>query len=136
MSRIDVERRGERMSDGEVRTIVVAEDEPAVRDLILITLRRNGYHALAAVDGRDAMRIIERLGDAVDLLISDLVMPGVGGLELVALARAQLPRLPIVLITGYSQVQLPRGAENITLLAKPFTARGLIGAVRGASGEI
>jgi DNA-binding NtrC family response regulator len=112
-------------------TIAVAEDEPVVRDLILTTLRRYGYVALAAADGRKAMDLIEREGDGIDLLVSDVVMPHVGGLELVDLARARRPGLPIILMSGYSEQVLESGSvrEGVILLSKPFTAQRLVEAV-------
>jgi two-component system cell cycle sensor histidine kinase/response regulator CckA len=115
-------------------TIVVAEDEPVVRDLILTTLRRSGYEALAAADGRRAMELIERDGDRIDLLVSDVVMPHVGGLELVDLVRARRPALPIILISGYSEKLLPADSvrEGVIRLAKPFTAQRLTEVVREA----
>ena len=115
-------------------TIVVAEDEAVVRDLILTTLERHGYRVLAATDGREAMELIETRGPEIDLLVSDVVMPRVGGLELVQLARARHPDLPAILISGYSERLLPAGslAENVVLLEKPFTARRLTDAIQEA----
>ena len=117
-------------------TIVIAEDEPVVRDLILTTLRRHGYEAMAAADGRRAMDLIERSGDGIDLLVSDVVMPHVGGLELIDLARARRPGLPIILMSGYSEQVLQSGTvhEGVILLSKPFTAQRLMEAVGEALG--
>ena len=115
-------------------TILIAEDEPVVRDLILTTLRRYGYAVLAASDGREAMSILDGDGAGIDLLVSDVVMPNVGGLELLELARSKRPGLPVILISGYSEKLLPAGsvASDVMLLEKPFTARQLTDAIRRA----
>ena len=108
-------------------TILVAEDEPVVRDLILTTLRRAGYTVLTAADGRKAMELIDADRDRIDLLVSDVVMPHIGGLELAELVRASRPALPIILISGYSEdlLSADSGREGVTVLAKPFTAQRL-----------
>jgi PAS domain S-box-containing protein len=113
-------------------TILVAEDEPVVGDLILTTLRRAGYQVLAATDGRGAMELLDAADAEIDLLVSDVVMPHIGGLELVDLARARRPSLPIILISGYSADLLARDAvrEGLTVLPKPFTALRLTEVVR------
>jgi CheY-like chemotaxis protein len=110
----------------------VAEDEPVVGDLILTTLRRAGYQVLAATDGRRAIELLDADDEAIDLLVSDVVMPHIGGIELVDLARARRPSLPIILISGYSADLLDRDAvrEGVTLLQKPFTAQRLTEVVR------
>jgi PAS domain S-box-containing protein len=123
--------KGETLGTG---TIVVAEDEPVVRDLIVSTLGRYGYDVLAAGDGREAMELIERVGQRIDLLVSDVVMPNVGGLELIDLARAWRPDLPVILISGYSERLLPADslARGVTFLEKPFTGQRLAEAIRVA----
>jgi CheY-like chemotaxis protein len=110
----------------------VAEDEPVVGDLILTTLRRAGYQVLAATDGRRAIELLDADDEAIDLLVSDVVMPHIGGIELVDLARARRPSLPIILISGYSADLLDRDAvrEGVALLQKPFTAQRLTEVVR------
>jgi PAS domain S-box-containing protein len=118
-------------------TVLVAEDEPVVRDLILTTLRRAGYQAVAVADGRKAMELIGREGEAIDVLVSDVIMPHVGGLELVDQVRAVRPDLPIILISGYSLKLPPAGTigEGVVLLQKPFTAQRLTEAIRQAMGR-
>jgi DNA-binding NtrC family response regulator len=116
------------------KTILVAEDERGVRDLILTTIRRSGFLALSAADGREAMQLIEADSRRVDLLVSDIMMPGIGGLDLAKLARAKRPGLPIILMSGYGQWELPPDAiaADIHLLEKPFTAHRLADAIKDA----
>jgi PAS domain S-box-containing protein len=115
-------------------TVLVAEDEPIVRELILVTLERHGYRVIAAADGAEALAILEREPDRIDLLMSDVVMPQMGGLELVARARQVRPNLPAILISGYSEKLLPPQSvdEDVVLLEKPFTGSYLARAVRMA----
>jgi DNA-binding NtrC family response regulator len=122
------------MSEDRSRTILVTEDDAPVRELIMATLQRHGYVTLAAADGQEAMDLIESSSQIVDVLISDVVMPGIGGLELAKLARAKRPGLPMVLISGHSRWQLPPDSliEHVTLLGKPFTADQLVEAIEGA----
>ena len=115
-------------------TILVAEDDDGVRELILIALRRGGYTVLATTNGGEAMRLLQSDDVVVDLLVSDVQMPGVGGLELLAFARSKRPNLPVILASGTNRWELP--AEQIDghviLLEKPFSVRDLIGAVESA----
>jgi two-component system, cell cycle sensor histidine kinase and response regulator CckA len=125
------------VGEAERTAILVAEDDPSIRALILATLRRFGYAALSAADGRDALQLLEVEGRRIDLLLSDVMMPVIGGVELAAAARATRPNLPIILITAYGHWQLPYDAtgEDITILEKPFTARRLMGAIQERLGE-
>jgi signal transduction histidine kinase/CheY-like chemotaxis protein len=113
-------------------TILVAEDEPVVRELILVTLERHGYRAVTAADGSEALAILEREPASFDLLVSDVVMPHMGGLELVKRARRLRPKLRAILVSGYSGRLLPPDSleQDIVLLEKPFTGRHLARAVR------
>jgi two-component system cell cycle sensor histidine kinase/response regulator CckA len=128
------EDRAGDMNEGGSRTILVVEDDPGVRDLILTTLLDRGFAGVAAADGREAMMLIEADSQVIDLLVSDVVMPGIGGLELVELARARRPGLPVVLISGYNPKLLPSDSfdSDVTFLEKPFTALQLTGAILDA----
>jgi DNA-binding NtrC family response regulator len=116
------------------RTILVAEDDEGVRQLVLTALRRAGFGTLAAADGREAMVLLEADNPVVDALVSDVNMPGMGGLELLALARAARPNLAVILASGTDRWELPshRIDGGVTLLEKPFTVAQLIQAIEGA----
>ncbi|MEP6654387.1 MAG: ATP-binding protein, partial [Myxococcales bacterium] len=113
-------------------TVLVVEDEPTVRKLIRHVLAGLGYRVLTASNGLEALAIVEQ-GQAVDVLVTDLVMPGLGGRELAARARERSPTLPILFMSGYSadvgidQDVLSSG-ENF--LAKPFLPGDLARKVR------
>jgi CheY-like chemotaxis protein len=113
-------------------TILLAEDEPEVRRVIRLTLEEAGYRVLEAADGREAIGRLGSGGAAVDLLVSDVVMPGMNGLELVERARTIVPGLPALLMSGYSAELVDRkGAlpENVRLLSKPASPDAILRAV-------
>jgi DNA-binding NtrC family response regulator len=117
-----------------VTTILVAEDDDGVRQLILVTLRRSGHTVIAAANGGEAMAVLEQPDVVVDLLVSDVHMPGVGGLELVAFARTKRPGMPAILASGTNRWQYPpdRIDRDVTLLEKPFSIKDLDAAVAAA----
>ena len=115
-------------------TILVAEDDDGVRQLILVALQRNGHTVLETANGREAMGILSRDDVVIDLLVSDVNMPGVGGLELLAFARVQRPDMPAILASGTNRWELPPERLNggVTLLEKPFSIADLARAVDDA----
>jgi len=105
----------------EAATILIAEDEAMVRMVEAETLRDAGYNICEARDGTAALEILK--SDAkIDLLITDIKMPGLNGYQL-AEAGAQLrPKLKVILITGYAQDPLPAGMAlaGVKVIYKPF----------------
>jgi two-component system cell cycle sensor histidine kinase/response regulator CckA len=100
----------------------LVEDEPAVRRAVQRNLVRLGYHVIAANDGEDALRLAESL-DGVDLLLSDVVMPGIDGPELACRLRAKWSGLPVLFVTGYSADRLARTdaqGPHDRVLEKPY----------------
>ena len=116
-------------------TVLVVEDEPSVRRLACRVLRATGYRVLEAREGAEALRLVEQHQGPVDLLLTDVIMPGLGGPALAARLLAETPGLKVLYITGYSedairqQGTLPAGGA---LLEKPFTAHQLAERVRAA----
>jgi two-component system, cell cycle sensor histidine kinase and response regulator CckA len=123
----DVTPEAERIVDLDPKVILVAEDDPAISQLIVTTLERHGYRVLTAPDGREALRLIQAEDIAIDVLVSDIAMPGVGGLELVAKARAARPGLALVMMSGTNRLELRSTAigRDVTLLEKPFSLADL-----------
>ncbi len=126
--RAEAEDRGGRAPrPGHGETVLVVEDEPAVRILILETLKDLGYAALEAADGPAGLEIV-RSGARIDLLVTDVGLPGMNGRQLVDAAREARPGLKVLFVTGYAhntlvgQAPLEPGME---LLTKPFSLNEL-----------
>lgn len=121
---------GEESVAGGGEAVLVVEDEPAVRSLAVRALARAGYRTFEAVDGREALSLLEREGflATIDLMLSDVVMPNVLGTELGARVRELRPDLPVVFMSGHTQrgrPELPRGPRP-AFLPKPFTPDALV----------
>jgi PAS domain S-box-containing protein len=121
-------------NEGRGETILVTEDEPSLRNVIELSLRRHGYEVITAEYGTEALEQWARHGAAIDLLITDMVMPGgIDGMELAGKLRETKPALKVILCTGYSQVfatEAPDAAARVTLLRKPFNIPHLLAVVR------
>ena len=114
-------------------TILVAEDEPLVRAMTRRTLERAGYRVYQASNGEEALTIARELGDTLDLLITDIVMPVMGGRELVARLQHERPSLRILFMSGYTHERdayLSEGGGVSHFLHKPFTLAELRERVR------
>jgi DNA-binding response OmpR family regulator len=112
------------------QTILLVEDEALVREVTGEVLRSAGYRVLAAKDAKGAMRIYEAQGEEVELLLSDVVLPGESGRVLAGKLRRENPWLKILLVTGYAEQMGPRGTTQEECLAKPFSTEVLLGRVR------
>jgi two-component system cell cycle sensor histidine kinase/response regulator CckA len=114
-------------------TVLVVEDEEAVRLIVRRVLEAQGYAILDARDGNDAMRIAAQRGNAIDLVLSDIIMPGMGGRELARSLATTRPGLPILFMSGYNEEGELAGTGGDLgegVLAKPFTAETLARQVR------
>ena len=118
--------------EAEGRTILVVEDEAPVRSLIRKVLRRRGYDVLVAGDGQEALQRLDEHDGRVDLLIADLVMPGMSGREVAEQCRLQRTDIAVIFISGYTADEVMRrgivAGEHI-FLPKPFTPGQLTGLV-------
>ena len=115
--------------------VLLVEDEPAVRSLVREVLVRQGYHVLEASNAREALELSEDRLEGIDLLLTDLVMPGLSGADLGRELQQAKPDLPVIYITGYSEGALnARGllGSDYRLLLKPFKAADLIDRVAEA----
>ena len=134
-----VNAREERRPDREDRTagasILVVEDDVAVRTSVRRLLERHGYHVLEAPSGEQALTALAESTHAIDLVVSDMVMPEMSGLELRQRLRATRPALPVLLMSGYSEEAITRLGSRGSLeplIEKPFTVQGLLDKVRDA----
>lgn len=123
-----------RAPEGRLRaTILLAEDEPLVREFASASLRRGGFEVLAAPDGSAALALAAQHPGSIDLLITDLVMPHMNGRELAEHMRLQRPGIRVLYSTGYDPeiaLGLNRTADGSSVLMKPFTSSLLIERVR------
>jgi DNA-binding NtrC family response regulator len=120
------ERRDDRPASG---TILVVEDEPAVRSALGRILVAGGYKVLSAENGTEALKLFGAGKDPVDLLITDLVMPGIGGRDLARQCSAIRDSLKVIYISGYTRDSLlsPQTFEEGTeFIEKPFTSDAIL----------
>ena len=126
-----------RIESRGTETILIVEDEPAVRELACQFLKASGYSVLEAPDGVKALEVAERHAGPIHLLLSDMVMPRMGGQELMERLRAEREGMKFILMSGYSEYNETefREADNLFLrLGKPFSMASLVGKVREALG--
>lgn len=117
-------------------TILVVEDEAVVREMVVAALERLQYHVVVASTGEEAVRLIDRLGEEIDLLLSDVVMPGMSGLDLYDRAVRTRPDLKAIFMSGYTALAIGRTIpDGILLLEKPFSTDRLNDAVRATLGS-
>jgi two-component system cell cycle sensor histidine kinase/response regulator CckA len=112
-------------------TVLLVEDEPMVRSVAERALSRHGYTVITADNGEDALAILAK-NEPIDLLISDVVMPGMDGPTMVREARQSRPDLKILFMSGYAEEQLRKSIdiENVNFLPKPFSVTELAEAAR------
>lgn len=114
-------------------TILLVEDEEIVRKLTREVLKTQGYTVLEACDGDEAMTICQEQGETIDLMLTDVVMPRLGGRELARRALSLRPGMKVVCMSGYTDdVMLKNGSKDagIAFLPKPFTPIALARKVR------
>jgi PAS domain S-box-containing protein len=120
---------------GGHETILVAEDDAAVARLVVELLERRGYKVVLARNGREALSAWDRLAGRVDLVLTDVVMPALGGPELVEELRRAGHAPRVLFMSGYTNnalATLSTLGGAVDLLEKPFSAAQLVGRVRGA----
>ena len=116
-----------------LETILVVEDEGGIRALVRKILKRQGYNVLEASHGDEALRIIRDLEGPIDLLLTDVMMPGMNGVELSHKALALKPKLKVLFVSGYTDESLLEAGQfpaGTAFLQKPFTLGSLLGKVR------
>jgi len=114
-------------------TILLVEDEQAVRTVATRVLMNQGYFVIAACNGEEALALAEKAGGAIDLVLTDVVMPDIGGPDLVAGLTARWPGVRTIFMSGYAEGDKVRaGMENLgtSFLQKPFSADSLVLMVR------
>ncbi len=118
-------------------TVLLVEDDPALRTTARRTLERLGYRVFTASDGAAALDLYEEREREVDLIVTDWMMPGIDGLDLIHRLRDRAPGTPCILMSGYPPEERGFGSSDLdpaSFLQKPWTISELALAVRGALG--
>jgi len=119
--------------EGSGEAILVVEDDNDVRAYIVEVLRSLNYHVLEAQDAESALGVFERNSEDVDLLLTDVVLPGVNGRELARRLRMRRPHMKVLFMTGYSRnaiIHQGRLDPDVELIQKPITQADLAGRIR------
>ena len=118
---------------GGCETVLLVEDEESVRELVRVTLTSRGYKVLEAEDGERGLQIAESYKESIQILITDVVMPGIGGRELARKLQALRPGISVLYLSGYTEDHVvTQGAlgPGTGFLQKPFTLQNLAKKVR------
>jgi signal transduction histidine kinase/DNA-binding response OmpR family regulator len=132
---LDECRVAESAAAGGVETVLLVEDEPAVRQIARRVLVRQGYVVLEAANGAEALAISRSFASAIHLVVSDAVMPGIGAAEVVRRLKEQRPSLKVLIMSGYTDDEMVRRGivtSSIPFVQKPFELSVFARAVRDA----
>jgi CheY-like chemotaxis protein len=131
----DPHPRPRRPLDGDDEVILLVDDERTVRESLKAVLSHRGYRVIVAADGPEGIEILKSGEPRVDLLMTDMMMPFMDGLEVIAAARALRPTLPILAISGIRdyRVKVESFAHPpVLFMAKPFLLDALLATLREA----
>jgi len=110
--------------------VLLVEDEPRVRAQARRLLERCGFVVFEAADGADGERRFDEYRSTLDVIVTDVVMPGVGGVEMVSRIRARVPEVPVVFVSGYTAEDRDLPLDRRTaFVPKPYTMGTLCGAI-------
>ena len=117
------------------RNVLLVEDNETVGQFALGLLTELGHNVTLVTDGRAALKEIHERGQRLDIVVTDVVMPGMSGIDLAHQIRQQWPDLCVVLTSGYSHILAEEGSHGFLLLEKPYSMEGLLAVIREACGE-
>lgn len=126
---------GSGRAEASVAAILLAEDDEAVRAFVTRALTHRGHHVIAVSDGQAAIRALE--SQTFDLMLTDIVMPGLDGLALAQTAGRINPKMTVLMMTGFAEAR-DRVAQDIPqrpvadIITKPFSLKQICDAVEGA----
>ncbi len=119
----------------KAKTILLVEDEVGIRALVRKILTREKYHVLEAGSAEDALKVAGAWEGSIDLLVTDVILPGIGGRDLAEGMRESIPGLKVLYVSGYTDDEAVRAGQfppGSQFLQKPFTLSALVGKVREA----
>jgi CheY-like chemotaxis protein len=114
-------------------TVLLSEDEQDVREIAREFLESGGYTVIEAKNGREAIELAEKYGEKIDLLVTDMVMPGMTGQELAVRLQREYPGLAVVFMSGYSEhaaTEMANADPSVRLMTKPFSRSAILRTVR------
>lgn len=116
-----------------MKNVLIAEDESSIRDFVVINLRRNGYEVIEATNGDEAIKKFDENSDKIDIVILDIMMPYVDGLEVCKYIREKSKRIGIIMLTARTQEMdkvtgLMVGADDY--VTKPFSPKILVAKIK------
>ena len=111
------------------KVVLVVDDDTSVRACVKAALITEGFRTLEAGDGELGLKLVRKIGSKIDLVISDIKMPKLDGIQLANLVRAEFPKIPIILVSGYVDVAL-QNQPGVEFIAKPFLLPTLLNTVR------
>ena len=122
-------KNGETAKEKEKKYILIVDDEAIIRDLVSDVLKENDYDILTAANGEEGLEIYKKNQQIIDLIILDIIMPGISGGELFKLIREINPDMKIIITSGYSKQKVTKtimasGANGF--LPKPFNINKLL----------
>jgi DNA-binding response OmpR family regulator len=112
------------------RIILVADDEVMIHDIITILLQEHGYVVLSAFDGQEALEASRRYPGTIDLVITDVDMPRLNGIELCMRLLEERPGIKVIVMSGKDKGEIVRQSINTPFLSKPFKGETLLASVR------
>jgi CheY-like chemotaxis protein len=110
-------------------SVLIVEDQDTVRQLAVTVLKEHGYCTMEAASGSEAVLLLQRPGTTIDLLLTDVILPGINGRELADRIRSQIPAVKVLFMSGYAGDALGRRGvleDGLAFLQKPFTAAALL----------
>lgn len=128
-SHIDVKLRPHVLCGGEAMSqeiSLIVDDEQSVRTYIKAVLQSDGFQTLEAENGLQALELVRKLGTGLDLLISDIQMPIMDGITLAEALRAELPTIPLILVSGCAEIRQANIEAEFEFVQKPFLPATLL----------
>ncbi|MCA8962871.1 MAG: response regulator, partial [Planctomycetes bacterium] len=113
----------------EPHTVVLVDDNETVRSLVRRLLVRQGFRVLSAATGDEALRLCVAHRDRIDLLLTDIFLPDLGGRRITKQKRSVRPNLPVLYMSGYSRARIEGLSADDPFIAKPFTSDELFARV-------
>jgi DNA-binding response OmpR family regulator len=105
--------------------ILVADDEPLIRNLVTLLLQHDGYFVMSAADGHEGLQLSRKYPGVIDLLITDMEMPRMNGTDLYGHLMEERPRIKVLVMSGADVSEIVRQNANLLFLPKPFNGEAL-----------